>query len=241
MKRPGARAKAPKKKGSKGSRNPPRPAGDLFNIRDFPPGLIGIPSGDWLWADCIVAAFDLYGNASPPGSVMSILRHGTTIAQKRNYFIENFLINEKLQWLLFLDSDMQPERNTLGRLLSKNKPIVSALYFTRRPPYYREFGGVDDHGVIWSGEIDEPRGLQEVEWAGGGCLLVQRHVFTTLQSPWFHTGTESNINEDLNFCEKARQKGFSIYVDTTTGVSHMGAQSVDQRFAETWRKDNWKG
>ncbi len=214
----------------------PSGPGGFVDLREFPPGMIGIPAADWVWTQAIISAYDLYDCGSPPGSILTVNRSGTTIAEKRNQIIDDFLTDSRLQWVLFLDSDMQPEHNTLSRLLQRDEPIVSALYFRRLIPYAPEFGRVDDDGKVLcatSSYATDETPLREVGWVGAGCLVVQRNVFTVLKRPWFQ-GIKGDVNQDVYFCQKARAGGFRILVDTNTVVGHVGVQSVDRQFAEAW-------
>jgi GT2 family glycosyltransferase len=58
-------------------------------------------------------------------------------------------------------------------------------------------------------------GLQEVDVGGSGCMLIARRVLEALAPIPFRCGNDENgiqiYGEDFMFCEKAREKGFSIW------------------------------
>ncbi len=124
--------------------------------------------------------------------------------------------------LLFLDADIVPPRETVGRLLRANKSIVSGLYRKRLPPYEPMAFLKGRGGALKPISPKGPR-LRRVDFVGAGCLLITREVFETIKPPWFTSEwTErGHLAEDFSFCEKARRTGFSIYVDTTVRPLHL--------------------
>jgi len=158
-----------------------------------------------LTAFCLLALLDRtkMGAAMEFGDAM--------IAHARNRLLDT-LVNSGVEHGFFLDDDMivpcgnpgwfnrytglaVPEPfaglNTLDRLVSHKKSLVSGLYFQRKEggrPVYLE--GLMD-GTAGEMEAREARTaprdfIKETEWAGTGCLLVHRSVPLAIREkmPW---------------------------------------------------------
>lgn len=123
--------------------------------------------------------------------------------------------------LLFLDSDIMCPPDTLERLLRHEKPVVGATYTKRRGPFdltHRELDGSP-------GRIGE--GLREVSRLPTGCLLIDMKVFDALAKPYFHVRWKQDgsfISEDNVFCDKAREAGFTCWLDVELSreLQHLG-------------------
>lgn len=198
---------------------------------DHRPGIVGVPTREWLWTR---SAWALKNLELPPGSRHLWNWGRSTIAAKRNLIIRKFL-DADAEWVLFVDSDQAPEPGTAMHLLEVGENIVSGLIFQRVPPHAPCSGQMDDDGQARPLEAISPatKPVVEVDWTGCGCLLVRRSVFEALEPPWFEH-TEPGAGEDIYFCKKAREAGFTIYVDTRRDVPHMGATPVDLDFVRTW-------
>ncbi|MDE2095638.1 MAG: hypothetical protein KGL39_00145 [Patescibacteria group bacterium] len=140
------------------------------------------------------------------------------------------------QYVLMLDSDVIPPRDTIIRLMAHNLPLVSGMYCRRSPP----------HGVpvmIKEGQWITnfvPGSLVEADVVGSGCLLIHRSVLEAMSpsdkargKQWFDwrvdmrgTGTLPDglcMSEDFVFCANARQQlGIKAYVDTSIVCKHIG-------------------
>jgi len=65
-------------------------------------------------------------------------------------------------------------------------------------------------------------------------VLIKTDVFRSLPKPWFAVGPEPG-SEVVYFCQKARQAGYKIFVDTNMPVDFMYANPVLVT-EETYRK-----
>jgi hypothetical protein len=130
----------------------------------------------------------------------------------------------------YVDNDQICSTDTLKRLLSHDKDIVSGLYLRRRPPLTPVcFDQEDEVGYV-SPRLLNPgdRGLVEVKAVGAGCLLVKRAVFEAVKWPWWRLGQihPQEFSEDLYFCREARKAGFSIWCDLDCLVGHQAVVTV---------------
>ena len=207
-----------------------RPPPGSLQPYNYPPGLVVIPALEMMWTlsvSTIMKMVDPY--ELPPGSESRVI-HGTTcIEQKRNEAVRSLLDRSDLQWLLFVDSDMTPPPDLAVRLLRHKVGVVSALCFGRCAPYPNI---ARRDGRYLEVDLDAEGGLEEVDLVGGGSVLIQRHVLEAMPEPWFDTrpGTSS----DYVFCERVREAGFKVYVDTSVCVGHVTTLSVDKPFVQSY-------
>lgn len=115
--------------------------------------------------------------------------------------------------LLWLDSDMRFPPDVIGRLLAHGRPVVAANYQRRTEP----FGPVAvRHGApLYT--TPQSTGLEEADFTGFGCMLVERAVFDAVPEPWFDfawsPAKRAYVGEDVFFCRKVREHGFPVLID----------------------------
>jgi hypothetical protein len=177
-------------------------------------------------------AYDLaramsFHTATTDDRVLLYTSHGTLIASQRMELARQAL-EEKADYLLWLDSDMRFPRETIGHLMLRDKPIVAANYATRRMPV-KPVAMMDNDGEI--GRVytaPDSEGLQPVDYIGMGVMMVKREVFEKVEAPWFaipySTIGNHYIGEDVFFCRKAREAGYEVLVDHDLShqVKHIG-------------------
>lgn len=177
-------------------------------------------------------AYDLaramsYHTATTDDRVLLYTSHGTLIASQRMELARQAL-EEKADYLLWLDSDMRFPKETIGHLILRDKPIVAANYATRRMPV-KPVAMMDAKGKIdrvYTGP--ESAGLEVVDYVGMGVMMTKREVFEKLDAPWFaipySTLGNHYIGEDVFFCRKAKEAGFEVLLDhdLSQHVKHIG-------------------
>jgi hypothetical protein len=177
-------------------------------------------------------AYDLaramsFHTATTDDRVMLYTSHGTLIASQRMELARQAL-EEKADYLLWLDSDMRFPKETIGHLILRDKPIVAANYATRRMPV-KPVAMMDAQGKIdrvYTGP--ESEGLQPVDYVGMGVMMVKREVFEKIEAPWFaipySTIGNHYIGEDVFFCRKAKEAGYEVLLDhdLSQHVKHIG-------------------
>lgn len=147
-------------------------------------------------------------------------------------------------FILWLDSDMVFEPDLLIRLMAdiRGRDFVTGIYHYRKPPYapvvwktYRD--PVIDGESRLERYDDYPKdGLFEIESCGfGGCLMRTTMIepivakYTSLFMPLPKTG------EDMSFCARARNCGFTLWADPSIQLGHRGYMVSDWETCETWR------
>lgn len=132
--------------------------------------------------------------------------------------------------LVFIDSDILFPDGAFERLLSHKKPIVSGLYYGRRPPStpiaYSQLEPKTifrKHPLLTPIKESEIEPFMEVAGVGMGFCLIRHEVLKAVhkegKNPFEPFG---QMGEDLSFLYRARQKGYKIWLDTTLGLKHIG-------------------
>lgn len=162
------------------------------------------------------------------------------IDSARNQLVSNFLVKSPdATHLLFWDDDIIPRPDALMKLWSHNKPIVSGLYFRKGPP----------HEPVMGIKLTSPQGQEgfspfvnwedgktySVDGVGMGFCLIRKDVFQAMEYPWFHFGQYS---EDYTFCEKAKELGFKVLIDTSVILNHLiDKQPINVEDFNKYRQD----
>jgi len=177
------------------------------------------------------------------------------IHQARNYLTSVFLTTE-YQYLLFIDSDVEFEPESVMRMLVAKKRIVCT-------PYRVKAEKLNKH--IYTVEFKDPKnipimpgGLVEIEAGPTGLMLIDRKVFERIikNHPelkikneavpnagkshefyynFFDFGFENNyvMGEDVSFCRLARENDFTIYANTESTTKHHGSYAWEGKFKES--------
>lgn len=168
-----------------------------------------------------------------------------------NEAVRSFLDDTTDDWILSWHSDVVGVPQTLTRLISWDKPLVSALIFMRNPPVTPHiWRGYDGYEKIYSQRIKDTRlwflkhpdyfkmfgpfvmdprlddALAPVTFTSTSCMLIHRTVLEAMrkevQDIWFKWDNDlTGGGEDRNFCEHAATAGFTTYVDRSCVVGHL--------------------
>jgi len=145
-------------------------------------------------------------------------------------------------YLLFLDADMVHPADMVERLLAADKPVITARYHLKKPPFaaiaYVKHRTQD--GPHRYASIHFAKGVIEIERGGAGALLIRRDVLQKIYDKighnWFRyqRGPEPpydfTVSEDFWFFQQAREAGFKCYCDWDCECPHIGPQAIDK----TW-------
>lgn len=162
-----------------------------------------------------------------------------------NYAAQTFL-DSGYEWLLSIHDDTVFAPKTLVRLLSHDKPLISALAFNRHVPclpfvYGRWTDRTKDLATIEGEEtmkwlqdhmdamatlpvVLEPcpsDALRSVVFTSLSCCLIHRTVIKAIHPPWFLWNKDSSGGEDTRFFKLAKAAGFQGWVDRSVVVGHL--------------------
>lgn len=167
---------------------------------------------------------------------------GHPVGTARNKIADQACAMEDVTHLLWIDDDMAFEPDAIPRLLAHDLPIVGGLCHGRRHPYppillYSPPGDLGAGGS-YRYRYDYPEGLVEVDATGSAFLLVRKEVYEKIdaelrEAPYAERGQ----GEDTSFCARAKQVGYSIWIDTSIKITHMnGTIGIDEKFARRNRE-----
>jgi len=170
----------------------------------------------------------------------------SVVTRARNMIADEFMKSD-CDHLLFIDADMTFEPEAILRLIAWNqtRPIVAGAYEARKEGkvYILSLDG-DESNVHM-----DSMGLVKAHRVATGFMMIHRHVFEKLRDmhpEWEHKDTNSDnmlyayfdfkltregyIGEDFLFCDRAREAGFTVWVDPTIGLGHMGIHEFKSHF-----------
>lgn len=191
--------------------------------------LIGIPVRDMInasFAHDLAMMVGWHSKHYPEHEIGIATKMGTLIVNQRQDLVKEALIGEA-DYLLFLDADMRFPMNTLERLIARDVDIVASNYPTRRlPPKPTAFKEL--HPTIPCYTREDSTGIEEVVAAGAGVMLIKTHLLWTMELPLFSIDWDDYhrnfTGEDVYFCKKARESGYTVWVDhdLSKQVMHVG-------------------
>jgi GT2 family glycosyltransferase len=188
------------------------------------PGMIGIPCGQQgRWTEFTRCLATLQ---RPQGSTLAF-NYGAYIQANRDDLVKQCLASDA-NWLFMVDDDHTFPPDILIRMLDRHVDVVGALALARTPPYFvcafeeanSQTGvsrGVSIHDLDFAS-------LKEVAAVGTGAILIRRKVLEEMEPPWFvmtHDEHGVNVSEDVVFCERARDAGFRVWLDTAQSIGHL--------------------
>lgn len=181
--------------------------------------LIAVPTAKYVETETFKSIYDL----EVPVDCKTELQffYGYNIDQIRN-LIASWA--ERYDYLLAVDSDIMLPNDALKKMLKHDVDVVSGMYIQRIPNTHSlELYG--PAGRLSYNEVKD-KGLMEIVSCGFGCVLVKSEVFKAVGYPYFvyHSALDhkDTISEDTDFCKKARDKGFKVWVDTSIKCPHKG-------------------
>jgi len=124
----------------------------------------------------------------------------------------------------FVDTDMKLRPETLIRLMSHKKDIVSAFAYKRQPPYTPTTMKWNKKKLVFEWRDWANKGLRKVDGIGMFCCLIRTKVFEQFGEKEIPFESKHKRQEDLDFCLKVKDKGFSIWCDTDLEIIHLGNQ-----------------
>jgi len=171
------------------------------------------------------------------------------VTKARNSIVHEFLKSNATD-LLFVDSDVIVTEDAILRLLalSGGKDITAGVYPRRgadRKFFLDMYYGEDEQFEF------DANGMVRVLRIGTGFMLIRRHVLERMVSnhpEWQYynnvtTYTESAVfdfavkdgeyfGEDYLFCDRANTEGFTVFLDPSISLPHVGTETFERDFIE---------
>lgn len=159
-------------------------------------GLVHLGNVSMEWA---VAFSQLYTQLATTRRFYLSYSRGAPIDIARNHCVDDAL-RLGAEWLLFIDSDEIVSADLFDRLVSKNLPICSALYYRRHKPIHPAMWRLVPGGTVqcqtcnslytprakgkYNPVCDYPRGqLVECDVIGMGAVIIHRRVLEATHHP----------------------------------------------------------
>lgn len=170
------------------------------------------------------------------------------LAAARNKAVEQFLADDRADWLFWIDTDMGFAPDTVDRLLEVadpvERPIVGALCFAQRERHTDGMGGYRctpastvfdwvslESGMGFLGRAQYPvNTLVRAAGTGAACILIHRSAFEKIRNEhgpiWYDriknptTRDVQRMGEDLSFCLRAGALNIPIFVHTGVKTTH---------------------
>lgn len=190
------------------------------------------------------------------------MRFGTDgLVAARNQVAAQMIASD-CDWLLWVDTDMGFEADSLDRLLMVadpvERPIVGGLCFAQRQYAYDGMNGywTKPQPTIYTW-LDNPDGgsgftivplypvnaIMNVAATGSAFILIHRSVFEKIAEEfgptWYDRTPAPNgelLGEDISFCVRAHLVGLPVHVHTGVRTSHYKGQWVQEK--DHWRSYN---
>jgi 2-polyprenyl-3-methyl-5-hydroxy-6-metoxy-1,4-benzoquinol methylase len=164
-------------------------------------------------------------------SVKIYMKVSTVIDRARSELIRDAL-KDGCDYILFIDSDIIMPSHAIDKLIDMDTDIASGLYFAKGKPYLpvaRVLRKVDGEEGYFFLEDFEYNKIIDVAGVGMGMCLIKSDVFKKLEYPYFRFEWKKDeqvgwyqIAEDLYFCDKARESGYKIKLNTGLLLEHEG-------------------
>lgn len=191
--------------------------------------LIAMPhSGGEVYMDWALEFAKIWKNAPPNTFVATAPEPQIDVAREK---LAEIALSMNAKYIFWLDTDVLPGEHVINKLMKHNLPFVSGLYARRHYPCWNEMlmRGKDANGN--EGYISIPEGSYEkgelitCDVVGFGCILMKTEILRSMEKPWFKWSehrVQRGKSEDFWFCERAREAGIRIVVDTSVVCRHMG-------------------
>ena len=205
--------------------------------------LVSIPTRGEIRAECVGWLVDALRNCVLEGhqAGMQVIVSPYPIDHMRNHQIRGFLETD-YNYLFLLDSDCEPPRDCITKLLEYDKDIVGSVcpgivegkvVYTAAMIDEAAIKAGGPHKYMMHGPKSEdlPKGLVEVDAMGATGVLIKREVIEKMKYPWFKVlytpdGEDIRSGEDFFFCAKAKELGYKIWADFDLIQKHYKVVSI---------------
>jgi len=188
--------------------------------------LVGIPTAKYIEPETFKS---IYNMTVPDGYETEFQYfYGYQIDQVRNLMSD---WAKKYDYILFVDSDISFDTDSLVKLISADKDIVCGVYRQRLDNDCIEIYDFNNKRIKYS-DI-KTNYMIEIGACGMGCTLIKSDVIRKMEYPHFvyksALSHENTFSEDVYFCNKARDAGAEIYCIPSIKCNHHGERvfSID--------------
>ncbi|MFA5553469.1 MAG: hypothetical protein WCZ89_02270 [Phycisphaerae bacterium] len=159
-------------------------------------------------------------------NVRDVNSTGRPVDFNRNSLIRLFLPLKNFDYLMLVDSDIEPPVDCIERLLALDSPLAGGCYpvWMHRGLRWALMNKDTDRRYRLLERLSSLTEPFEVDAGGAGCLLIRRDVFDKVKWPWFkwiefEDGTQES--EDVHFFRKCNEAGLRVKIDPKTICNHF--------------------
>lgn len=213
--------------------------------------LIGVPNGSGFFPAIMVSSL-LTLRKPAPCAFYVVERQ--MIEKARNAICFQAMQNNATH-ILFVDDDNPIPEDTLEKMLEDDKDIVIAPILARNPDQngVHKLCAFDKEVIdgvnIYRNKKDLPKDdyLHKIDAGGTGCMLIKIDVIKKMNevypNRWFESTrqvfdkpimvdggvfTERTMSEDVQFCERAIELGFEVWLDSRIRPLHIAGNNYVQ-------------
>jgi GT2 family glycosyltransferase len=181
---------------------------------------------------------------------------GIQLSKIRQMIFDLWADTEKTDWLLWVDSDIYIDQETLKKLFSvankKTHPVVTGVYFismenekSLMKPIASIYNETEDNFQIQPIFQIPANETIKIDSAGMGLVLMHKSVIPRLRKlcpDYSLFAVKENlgdkfISEDIAFFRNLKKAGIPLYANTAALVPHMKRFSFDVNYFNTY----WNG
>ncbi len=119
----------------------------------------------------------------------------------------------------------------VGTVVHRSWPPFDAILYRGTPGKYLHVPDKE----IYSGD------MVEVDATGTGAIMYSTDIFFDIKKPWYQITKDEdgkNIGEDIGLCQKLRNLGIKIFVDTSIEIGHLVTYEVKRETYDLYKKLN---
>lgn len=198
--------------------------------------LIGVPTLDYMNVEFVRSLTALLMRLRDDGVSFDLDIESGTLVYIARERIANKAINEEYSHVLWLDADMVFGPDLLDDLMFSGKAFVSGVYHARRKGYAScIFKGIN------VGEVEHfkeyPKETFEIAGCGFGCVLIETEIIRAVKRAYGTCFTPiKNYGEDLAFCKRCRDIGYSLWCEPSVVCGHIGHITIYPEDHDQWKK-----
>ena len=173
---------------------------------------------------------------------------GSLIYSSRNQ-LAGVAVSDDADLILWLDSDMVFNPDTLIRLLKDiddGVDFVTGVYYRRVAPFtptlFKSLEIDENNNAEFDNYEDIPEAPFEVAGCGFGCVLMKTDLIRQVYKKFGRLFSPiGEVGEDLSFCWRARQCGYTLMCDPSIDLGHVAHTMVTKRFYLNYKKATGNG
>ena len=173
---------------------------------------------------------------------------GSLIYSSRNQ-LAGVAVSDDADLILWLDSDMVFNPDTLIRLLKDiddGADFVTGMYYRRTAPFtptlFKSLEIDENHNAEFENYEDIPEAPFEVAGCGFGCVLMKTDLIRQVYKKFGRLFSPiGEVGEDLSFCWRARQCGYTLMCDPSIDLGHVAHTMVTKSFYLNYQKAKGNG